>query len=237
MGLAPSSLTACHASILHEGRSLSVSNGVAVLETNRLHTLLLHLYLWCMENNTRPWHFVVDVQRGKRWMNSSLGVHCCCVLNLEMLFFFYFLLACFWSGVKSFDYSQFFEDRLEEKKKQHVYRVFKTVNRLASSYPAAHDYSRSAHTAVDKVLSSLGPVREPGGAEVIARDMVNKITNSDGMPNNVVVWCSNDYLGMSRHPLVTQVAKYVLYCYLSTCMSKPVNFTTYEKNITIFVGR
>ncbi|AWP10227.1 alas1 ALAS-N wu:fb58d01 wu:fi12g09 [Scophthalmus maximus] len=68
-----------------------------------------------------------------------------------------------------FQYDKFFDERIESKKSDHTYRVFKTVNRLASSFPMADDYSES-----------LRAKRE------------------------VSVWCSNDYLGMSRHPRVTQ---------------------------------
>ncbi|KAJ3602123.1 hypothetical protein NHX12_029882 [Muraenolepis orangiensis] len=67
----------------------------------------------------------------------------------------------------SFQYDEFFEKTIEEKKSDHTYRVFKTVNRLAQDFPMANDYT-----------DSLDDKRE------------------------VSVWCSNDYLGMSRHPRV-----------------------------------
>lgn len=68
-----------------------------------------------------------------------------------------------------FQYDDFFEKKIEEKKSDHTYRVFKTVNRLAQVFPMADDFT-----------ASLADKRE------------------------VSVWCSNDYLGMSRHPLVAQ---------------------------------
>lgn len=68
-----------------------------------------------------------------------------------------------------FEYDDFFERKIEEKKSDHTYRVFKTVNRLANEFPMANDFTRS-----------LEDKRE------------------------VSVWCSNDYLGMSRHPRVLQ---------------------------------
>ncbi|CAL8259738.1 unnamed protein product [Gadus morhua 'NCC'] len=67
----------------------------------------------------------------------------------------------------SYNYDRFFEDKIAEKKNDHTYRVFKTVNRDCEVFPFAEDYSL--------------PGRE--GARVS-------------------VWCSNDYLGMSRHPQV-----------------------------------
>ncbi|XP_074537699.1 5-aminolevulinate synthase, non-specific, mitochondrial-like isoform X2 [Halichoeres trimaculatus] len=69
----------------------------------------------------------------------------------------------------SFQYDKYFEKKIESKKTDHTYRVFKTVNRNAVSFPMADDYSASLHAKRD-----------------------------------VSVWCSNDYLGMSRHPRVTQ---------------------------------
>ncbi|XP_007435486.1 5-aminolevulinate synthase, nonspecific, mitochondrial [Python bivittatus] len=70
-------------------------------------------------------------------------------------------------SVSTFQYDQFFEKKIDEKKKDHTYRVFKTVNRRAQIFPMADDYSES---------------------------FINK--------KEVSVWCSNDYLGMSRHPRV-----------------------------------
>ncbi|XP_056129276.1 5-aminolevulinate synthase, non-specific, mitochondrial-like isoform X2 [Lampris incognitus] len=69
----------------------------------------------------------------------------------------------------TFQYDRFFEQKIDSKKEDHTYRVFKTVNRLAPSFPMADDYSESL-----------------------------------SMKRDVSVWCSNDYLGMSRHPRVTQ---------------------------------
>ncbi|XP_053576994.1 5-aminolevulinate synthase, non-specific, mitochondrial [Bombina bombina] len=70
-------------------------------------------------------------------------------------------------AVRTFQYDNFFEKKIEEKKNDHTYRVFKTVNRRAQSFPMADDYSNSLITK-----------------------------------KSVSVWCSNDYLGMSRHPKV-----------------------------------
>ncbi|XP_045435474.1 5-aminolevulinate synthase, nonspecific, mitochondrial [Pipistrellus kuhlii] len=69
-------------------------------------------------------------------------------------------------SVSTFQYDRFFEKKIDEKKNDHTYRVFKTVNRRAQLFPMADDYSGS----------------------------VSK--------KQVSVWCSNDYLGMSRHPRV-----------------------------------
>ncbi|KAM3877549.1 5-aminolevulinate synthase, non-specific, mitochondrial [Diretmus argenteus] len=73
------------------------------------------------------------------------------------------------SNFSSFHYDKFMEKKIEEKKSDHTYRVFKTVNRLATEFPMAENYT-----------DSLEDKRE------------------------VSVWCSNDYLGMSRHPRVVQ---------------------------------
>ncbi|XP_030588882.1 5-aminolevulinate synthase, erythroid-specific, mitochondrial-like isoform X2 [Archocentrus centrarchus] len=67
----------------------------------------------------------------------------------------------------SYDYDQFFMEKIAVKKKDHTYRVFKTVNRSAEAFPFAEDYT---------------------------------ISGREG--SQVSVWCSNDYLGMSRHPRV-----------------------------------
>ncbi|TRY82341.1 hypothetical protein DNTS_000065, partial [Danionella cerebrum] len=69
----------------------------------------------------------------------------------------------------TFNYDAFFTQKIVEKKSDHTYRIFKTVNRFAEVYPFAEDYS---------IPGRLG--------------------------SQVSVWCSNDYLGMSRHPSVVK---------------------------------
>ncbi|XP_058147496.1 5-aminolevulinate synthase, erythroid-specific, mitochondrial [Dasypus novemcinctus] len=78
-------------------------------------------------------------------------------------------------GNHVFGYDQFFKDKILEKKQDHTYRVFKTVNRRADAYPFAQHFSETS---------------------VISKD--------------VSVWCSNDYLGMSRHPRVLQATQETL---------------------------
>ncbi|KAJ8372072.1 hypothetical protein AAFF_G00294860 [Aldrovandia affinis] len=78
----------------------------------------------------------------------------------------------------SFDYDAFFDGKIFEKKSDHTYRIFKTVNRRVDTFPFAEDYSSERHR----------------GAQVS-------------------VWCSNDYLGMSRHPQVLQSIRNALDTY------------------------
>ncbi|XP_001603137.2 5-aminolevulinate synthase, erythroid-specific, mitochondrial isoform X1 [Nasonia vitripennis] len=72
----------------------------------------------------------------------------------------------------AFKYEDFFHDQIMRKKKDHSYRVFKKVNRLAQEFPAAMEYSWG---------------EKP-----------------------ITVWCANDYLGMSRHPEVTNAVREAL---------------------------
>lgn len=71
-----------------------------------------------------------------------------------------------------FPYEEFFHDQIMKKKKDHSYRIFKKVNRLAENFPGALEYSCG---------------KKP-----------------------ITVWCSNDYLGMSRHPLVINAVRNAL---------------------------
>ncbi|XP_072569097.1 5-aminolevulinate synthase, erythroid-specific, mitochondrial isoform X1 [Paramormyrops kingsleyae] len=45
----------------------------------------------------------------------------------------------------SFDYDAFFEEKIAVKKRDHTYRIFKTVNRRVDSFPFAEDYSVAGH--------------------------------------------------------------------------------------------
>ncbi|XP_069795978.1 5-aminolevulinate synthase, non-specific, mitochondrial isoform X1 [Narcine bancroftii] len=78
----------------------------------------------------------------------------------------------------AFKYDGFFERKIEEKKTDHTYRVFKTVNRRADVFPMADNYSDSV-----------------------------------SIKKEVFVWCSNDYLGMSRHPRVVGSIMDTLRCH------------------------
>ncbi|KYM99636.1 5-aminolevulinate synthase, erythroid-specific, mitochondrial [Cyphomyrmex costatus] len=71
-----------------------------------------------------------------------------------------------------FPYEEFFHEQLMRKKKDHSYRVFKKVNRLAENCPVAMEHSWG---------------EKP-----------------------ITVWCSNDYLGMSRHPAVISAVREAL---------------------------
>lgn len=81
-------------------------------------------------------------------------------------------------SVPAFKYDGFFEKKIDEKKTDHTYRVFKTVNRRADVFPMADDYSDSV-----------------------------------SVKKEVFVWCSNDYLGMSRHHRVVGSIMDTLRCH------------------------
>ena len=128
-----------------------------------------HTVLRCRRQETCPDEYFLQLSRtsllpsdragmGTQVFHQSLGV----LFNHQtVLSFVWFLAVC------TFQYDRFFEKKIDEKKNDHSYRVFKTVNRKAQSFPMADDYS-------DSLISK----------------------------KQVSVWCSNDYLGMSRHPRV-----------------------------------
>uniref|UniRef100_A0A1B6M3E6 5-aminolevulinate synthase n=1 Tax=Graphocephala atropunctata TaxID=36148 RepID=A0A1B6M3E6_9HEMI len=73
------------------------------------------------------------------------------------------------SQENKFPYEDFFHDQIMRKKRDHSYRVFKKVARLASDFPTALEYTWG---------------EQP-----------------------ITVWCANDYLGMSCHPVVKQAVR------------------------------
>ncbi|XP_023706857.1 5-aminolevulinate synthase, erythroid-specific, mitochondrial isoform X2 [Cryptotermes secundus] len=76
---------------------------------------------------------------------------------------------------ETFPYEEFFHEQIMRKKKDHSYRVFKKVNRLAAEFPKAYEYSWGERP--------------------------------------ITVWCSNDYLGISRHPEVKEAVRQALEVY------------------------
>lgn len=65
-----------------------------------------------------------------------------------------------------FLYDDYFREQIAKKKRDHSYRIFKKVNRMATNFPCASEFT-------DK-------------------------------KKEIIVWCSNDYLGMSSHPKVRE---------------------------------
>ncbi|XP_071815667.1 5-aminolevulinate synthase, erythroid-specific, mitochondrial-like [Apostichopus japonicus] len=74
----------------------------------------------------------------------------------------------------TFNYEVFMKEEIEKKKLNHTYRIFKKVNRRASEFPFAEEFS--------KPLTS-------------------------GLGQEISVWCSNDYLGMTRHEKVVKAVQ------------------------------
>ena len=77
-------------------------------------------------------------------------------------------------GNRSFDYEGFFENKIKEKLDSNTYRRFNIVDRVAHKFP---ECAYQGRTNCDT-------------------DFVE--------PRKATVWCSNDYLGMSRHPGVIE---------------------------------
>ncbi|XP_077980340.1 5-aminolevulinate synthase, erythroid-specific, mitochondrial-like [Glandiceps talaboti] len=78
----------------------------------------------------------------------------------------------------TFNYDTFFKAKIEKKKADHSYRVFRKLERDATQFPHAQEFSK---------------VKKDGEAG-----------------ENITVWCSNDYLAMSRHPAVTEAVNETL---------------------------
>ena len=76
------------------------------------------------------------------------------------------------------DYDAFFSSRIQAKKSDNSYRKFRVLARSAEQFPKARHYP------------TPGGGGRRGRGEEAGRD--------------VTVWCSNDYLGMSKHPAVIQ---------------------------------
>jgi hypothetical protein len=92
-----------------------------------------------------------------------------------------------------FNYETFFLNKIIEKKKDHSYRTFNSVDRLAENFP----YARNSK--------------------------LKKI---------ITVWCSNDYLGMSRNEVVLDAMRFI-FIFITT---SPLNLNIYNKCIKLQRG-
>ncbi|KAF0990427.1 hypothetical protein HZS_449 [Henneguya salminicola] len=81
------------------------------------------------------------------------------------------------SNLLSVDYDKIYACKIKEKKETNTYRVFSRIGRLAKDFTIAEAYN------VDKEIGCIGNNKK------------------------VSVWCSSDYLGMSRHNRVIYAAR------------------------------
>jgi len=80
-----------------------------------------------------------------------------------------------------FDYDNFFSNKIEAKKRDGSYRQFKRVIRHAETFPVVEEH---------KLKQQQQKQKQHTEAEAEVKEMT--------------IWCSNDYLGLGRHPYVQQ---------------------------------
>jgi len=93
----------------------------------------------------------------------------------------------------SIDYEEVMRDHIDAKKRDHSYRMFKSVERHAGIHPIAFEHENSV------------PVWNTISA---SRDYMLQLEGKQGLhgARDITVWCSNDYLGMTSHPKVVEAA-------------------------------
>uniref|UniRef100_A0A8C9W4X1 5-aminolevulinate synthase n=1 Tax=Scleropages formosus TaxID=113540 RepID=A0A8C9W4X1_SCLFO len=103
-------------------------------------------------------------------------------------------------GGSSFDYDGFFERKIVEKKRDHTYRIFKTVNRRADNFPFAEDYSvagrHGSHVSVWCSNDYLGMSSHPRVLGAI-RDTLDKYGAGAGGTRNIS-GTSNIHVALER---------------------------------------
>ena len=84
------------------------------------------------------------------------------------------LFSLLFLGHESFDYEGFFDKKIKEKLDTNTYRRFRIVDRDANQFPECSYQGNTNSNSIQTI------------------------------PQKATVWCSNDYLGMSRHPDVKE---------------------------------
>ncbi len=104
------------------------------------------------------------------------------------------------------NYGQFFQDKITRLRRQGRYRVFATVARLSGSYPwAVHHPENDTHGMDGGTDGGMD-----GGTDGGADGRADGAKNAADPDRRIIVWCSNDYLGMGQHPRVLAAMKRVL---------------------------
>ncbi|XP_069861475.1 5-aminolevulinate synthase, non-specific, mitochondrial isoform X2 [Dipodomys merriami] len=85
--------------------------------------------------------------------------------------------------ISTFQYDRFFEKKIDEKKNDHTYRVFKTVNRRAHIFPMADDYSDSLITKKQTLKqhgAGAGGTRNISGTSKFHVDLEQELADLHG---------------------------------------------------------
>ena len=77
-------------------------------------------------------------QKGCPYVSSTLGPDAVKVASLEVQ---RDIIQLKDGSNDAFPYEKFFHEQIMRKKNDHSYRIFKKVNRMATNFPAAHEFS------------------------------------------------------------------------------------------------
>jgi 7-keto-8-aminopelargonate synthetase-like enzyme len=112
-----------------------------------------------------------------------------------------------------FDYDDFFYNRIMKKKGDNSYRIFNNINRCAHMHFGTGGILARARGARHVVQCYLSGVQLPLCLRYSSpARLAGSFPQAHGRdPEKILtVWCSNDYLGMSRNPVVLEAMRHAL---------------------------